>query len=688
MSRTENINRIISLTNELKIYCRAYYNDNHPLISDEEYDKLFDELSWLEDTENFFLQDSPTKTVGSEISSELKTVKHSHQMMSLDKTKDVNELVHFAEDEERVLSCKLDGLTILLTYRDGKLFRAETRGRHGIEGEDVTHNAMVFENIPLVIDSEDEEEIEGEAIITYSDFERINIPLINKAKEEAYKLGLTGKDFDDYVDKHSYKNPRNLVSGSVRQLDSNVAMERHIRFVAWKQPKEKAWYMNGLSHIVDLGFDVVPAVMIDKYESLEKFESAISYLQECAAEYDYPIDGEVLAVDNVEHAKAMGVTGHHPKHSIAYKFYDEEVQTTLLDIDWTVKKAGIITPTAIFDPVKIEGTTVERASLSNLSVMYETLGVPYVGQTIYVTKRGKIIPKVERAEKKYLTEETDDIGMDIEKWIRYPLSCPICGEPTEQVVNNSSAIIVCTNEYCQGKLLGRLQHFVSKEGMDIDGISEKTLEILIDKGWLTNLCDIYELKNHKSEWIKMKGFSKKSVEKMITSIEQSKTTTLDHFISALCIKNIGLSTAKTIAKFCEYDPSIFIGYTKYPARLMSLDGIADRTIEYIKQWRETNKDRVSDMIKVLTFTKPMDNNSSLANLTFCFTGKFEKYTRDMLKEIVEMRGGKVSSGVSKATDYLVTNDKDSGSKKNQQAAKFGTKIIDENEFNLLITNAK
>ena len=377
------IERIKELVRELNVHRDTYYNESRPIISDVEYDNMFDELQNLEKETGIIMSNSPTQTVGYEVKSELKKIKHPHPMLSLDKTKSEDALIKFAGNEDCILSLKMDGLTILLTYVNGKLAKAETRG-NGEIGEDVTHNAKVFENIPLTIDCKGRFEIEGEAIITYDDFEKINESLPKDKK---------------------YKNPRNLVSGSVRQMDSSIAAKRHIKFIAWKVPvmednKFSNSFLYRLNYAKCLGFETVPFfTYTNKSSDKENLQLIIESLKNSANVNSYPIDGLVLVLNDIQYGESLGMTGHHPKHSIAYKFYDEEAITALTNIEWSMGKTGTLTPVAVFDPVDIDGTIVERASLSNISVLEKTLGKkPYIGQEIMISKRNMIIPKIERAK--------------------------------------------------------------------------------------------------------------------------------------------------------------------------------------------------------------------------------------------------------------------------------------------------
>lgn len=474
----DKVNRIKELTQRLNQYRNSYYNNSVSEISDQEYDILFDELKMLEEETNIVMTNSPTHTVGYEIKSKLEKVKHSHPMLSLDKTKSTDDLNKFARDKNCLLMCKMDGLSILLTYENGELIKAETRG-DGETGEDVTHNAKVFENIPLQIDYMGHFETEGEAIITYDDFEKINSKLPENEK---------------------YKNPRNLVSGSVRQLDNNIAAQRHIKFIVWKIP----FKINGLSNSFrdrlefakTLGFEIVPYIFCSKNPFKIEILDDIEWLKKYASDNKFPIDGLVMTYNDIAYGETLGTTGHHPKHSLAFKFYDDIYPTKLVDIEFTMGKTGVLTPTAVFEPVEIDGTIVERASLHNLSVMRE-LGVEFIGQEINVYKANQIIPQVYNAKPIMPFKDPDD-KEEIES-IVIPDKCPICGANTEIPRESDVEVLVCANPNCKGKLLGKLSHFVSKNAINIDGLSEQTLHKFIDLGWLNSFRDIYYLSEYKEE---------------------------------------------------------------------------------------------------------------------------------------------------------------------------------------------
>lgn len=609
MSKVE---RIKWLVRELNKHRDAYYNDSRPTISDEEYDKMFDELQSLEKDTGIIMSNSPTQTVGYEVKSELQKVKHSHPMLSLDKTKSEDDLIKFAGDKDCILSLKMDGLTVSLTYVDGKLTKAETRG-NGEVGEDITHNAKVFENIPLTIDYKGRFEIEGEAIITYNDFEKINNTLPEDKK---------------------YKNPRNLVSGSVRQLDSGIAAKRHIKFIAWKVPLMEEnnlsnSFLYRLNYARCLGFEVVPFLTYTNNDK-ETLSLIIESLKNGANVNSYPIDGLVLALNDIQYGESLGMTGHHPKHSIAFKFYDEEVETTLLDIEWSMGKSGQLTPVAIFESVELDGTTVSRASIHNVSIL--TKLDLQVGDTITVYKSNQIIPQI----RENLSAKNRESS-----YIQIPSYCPVCGHQTEIIKDNDTEILMCANPSCKGKLLGRLSHFVSKKGMDIDGLSDETLKKFIELGWAKNISDIYNLPTHFNELSKMNGFGKKSVVKLQTSIEQSKTTDLQHFIAALSIPNIGTSQSKELCKtFKTWDDFSAAGFGNYD--FSQLEGFGAVLNSNIHTWFDTmyKEDQIDQLARNITFTENENSISTeiLKGKTFVITGSLEHYkNREELKSVIERK---------------------------------------------------
>lgn len=653
--------RIKELVLELNKHRDSYYNESVSVISDSEYDKLFDELKKLEEETGFIMSNSPTQSVGYDVKSELTKVKHSHPMLSLDKTKSTDDLLKFAGDQDCILSMKLDGLTILLTYENGELVQAETRG-NGEEGEIVTHNAKVFDNIPLHIDYDGKLEIEGEAIIMCDDFAKINDSIDNQDNK--------------------YKNSRNLVSGSVRQLDSSVASKRHIKFIAWKVPYNidgfnfNNSFFYKLRYVASLGFDVVPLYTFSGDNDKEHINDMVESLKKKANDCGYPIDGLVMTYDNVSYGESLGSTGHHPKHSIAFKFYDEEVETVFKYIEWTMGKTGVLTPTAVFDPVEIDGTTVERASVHNVSIL-KSLNL-MSGDAITVYKANQIIPQI---------SENLDAGKH-DNGVNIPSECPICKHQTSVSKDNDSEVLICTNDNCKGKLLGKLTHFVSKNAMNIDGLSEATIEKFIELGWLNSLVDIYNLDYHYDDMINLDGFGKKSVDKLMSAIETSKNTTLDRFIYALSIPLIGRSASKDISKYYNGDFEKFFDahadgdYVLYED---NIDGFGSKMSSSINNYmlNDRNDDIVWRISQRLNFSIEDDvvANTSLAGLTFVITGSLEKFeNRDSLRVAIENAGGKVVGSVSNKTSYLINNDVNSASSKNKKAKELGIPIITEDEL--------
>lgn len=688
-----NVNlRIQALIQKINKYRDSYYNDSKSLISDYEYDCLFDELKLLEKETGVIYANSPTQTVGYEVKSKLTKVKHSHPMLSLDKTKSIDDLIRFSGNKDCFLMHKLDGLTVLLTYDNGELQQAETRG-NGIEGEIITHNAKVFSNIPLSIPYKGKLEIEGEAIITYDDFENINKTLTEEDR---------------------YKNPRNLVSGSVRQLNNEIAANRNVKFIAWKVPyieydiispvqKDIYPHFNRMFERMDfiateLGFTIVDNVLLmDINKTKECFEENINNLRKKAILNKIPIDGLVITYDDIEYGLSLGQTSHHPKHSLAFKFYDEIEESTLLDIEWTVGKTGQITPTAVFEPIELEGTTVERASLHNISII-KNLGIGYKNQKINVYKANAVIPQIASAED--ISTKISTIyengcklinGRELTK-IYIPLYCPVCGEPCEIVKeeNSNTEVLVCNNKYCKGKAVALLNHFCSKDAMNIDGFSEAKITKLFDLGLICDFYDIYRLNKYKNTITELEGFGDKSVENLLSAIEKSKNTTLNRFIYSLSIPNVGKSASKTISNYFKGD------FNSFFETVTDVDTYFDWTIlpdfgdvlsNSINNYFKENHLMVKELADIMNFKLLSDKSVSniLENKTFCITGSLDIYNnRNELVEDIEKYGGKVVSGVSKKINYLITNDTTSGSSKNKKAQELNIPIITEEEFKKMI----
>ena len=663
--KMNKVNEMKELVAELNKYCDAYYNQSKSLISDFEFDQKYDQLLNMEKETGIILSNSPTQHVGYEVKSELVKTAHSHLMMSLDKTKDVNVLKKFIGDKEFVLMCKMDGLTCLITYENGELIRAETRG-NGSVGELITHNAKVFDNIPLHINLPGHVEIEGEAIITYDDFEKINAKI---------------KDPDA-----KYKNPRNLASGSVRQLDSKIAKQRHVKFVVWKVPagmEQINSFNERLEKAKELGFDIVPYIYaVYTHNSME---DTIECLRMAAEEYSYPIDGMVVTYDDIFYGLSLGVTDKFPRHSLAYKFYNEKYETTLQDIEWTMGKSGVLTPTAVFDPVEIDGTSVSRASLHNVSIFKEFY--LHKGDLIAVYKANQIIPQISG-------NLTRGYGAFKGDKFEIPRTCPICGEATAVLKEKDSEVLMCMNAQCKGKLLGELCAFVGKKAHDINGLSEATLSFMIQSRLIESPIDLYHLKEKKERLAYLPKMGAKKISNLLKAIDDSRNTTLEKFIVGLNIPLIGSRAAKDIAKHERIrtketnllEPiNTFIVDAAENYDFTHIEGLGVERNNSIHNYFKENYDYVCALASQFIFqndtVESTTANTVLNGKKFCITGKLHKFeNRDALMLDIESKGGKVVSGVTKATDYLITNDKESGSSKNKKAAELNIPIISEDEY--------
>ena len=657
------IKRIKELVELLNNYRNSYYNNQISEISDFEYDQLFDELSSLEQDTGFIMAVSPTQTVGYEVKSELVKVKHNHPMLSLDKTKDVSEVVKFIGGRVGVAMAKMDGLTCSLRYLNGELVSAETRG-DGETGEDILHCAKTIKNIPIRINCKDEVIVDGEVIISYDDFEKINETLPENEK---------------------YKHPRNLASGSVRQLDSKIASNRNMQFIAWKLicGSDSNSFWDRISFMQELGFNTVSTVLIpslqdfrNKYGSKADYpymlEGIIDTIRNISDELAYPIDGCVFGYDDVSYGESLGATGHHLRSQLAYKFYDELYETKLLDIEWTIGKTDILTPTAVFETVNIDGTDISKASLHNISIINK-LGLTN-NCTVRVYKANQIIPQI------------DSCLDDGDHPIICPIKCPVCGGRTATRKENESEVLVCTNPSCSGKLLGRLKFFVSKPAMNIEGLSEATLEALINKGWVKSFKDIYYLYTHGREWEQLDGFGEKSVAKILDAIDRSRKVKLDNFICALSIDGIGTSASKTISSYFNGDFDAFFAAltTNYDwSQLTDFGAITSRNIA---DYGAKNADEVYSLAQEMRFvereSKVVVENPFMGK-TICVTGKLFNFTRDSINEKITELGAKVAGSVSKNTDYLITNEQ-SGSSKYKKAVELNIPIITETEFLTMI----
>lgn len=646
MNKIDRIKEIVELLNH---YRNEYYNNSRSEVSDFEYDQLFDELARLESETGFIMAVSPTQTVGYEVKSELKKVKHNHPMLSLDKTKSVDDVVAFLGCKDGVIMAKMDGLTCSLRYLNGELVSAETRG-NGEVGEDILHCAKTIKNIPLKINCTDEVVIDGEVIITYDDFEKINSTLPEDQK---------------------YKHPRNLASGSIRQLDSNVAALRNMKFISWKFIKGCAdnSFFKRWVRMVELGFDVTPLINLPAIiGDRQCVEHAVTLIKEDCKRQGYPIDGCVFSYDDVAYGESLGATGHHLRSQLAFKFYDELYPARLQYIDWTIGKSSQLTPTAVFDTVEIDGADVSRASLHNISII-KNLGLTN-NCTVNVFKANQIIPQIDSCE-------NDGSGE-----IDIPSICPICGGDTLIKKDNESEVLICTDPECAGKKLAQFTHFVSRKCMNIDGLSEKTLETLISHGFLRNFKDIYYLSNHYNDFVRLNGFGKKSVENLLKSIEDSRNVRLENFIAALGIPNIGLSAAKTISNY--FNGEIYQVFNAYFdnfdwTKLDDFGNTMARSINDYFYYHIADVENLADEMNFVVQEELDVVQNPFVGKTICVTGKLNHFTRDSINEKIISLGAKAVSSVSKKTDYLVTNEA-SGSSKYKKAVELNVPIITENEF--------
>ena len=644
-SKNERMKELVSLLNKAS---RAYYQEAQEIMSNYEYDRLYDELKELEDELGITLSNSPTVNVGYEVVSELPKERHESPMLSLDKTKEVEELKNFVGDQKVLMSWKMDGLTVVLTYRDGKLYKAVTRG-NGEVGEVITNNAKVFKNVPVQIAYQGELILRGEAVIGYKDFEKIN------------------QEIED-VDAR-YKNPRNLCSGSVRQLNNQITAKRNVMFYAFTLVQaDGVDFLNSracqMEWLKSQGFTTVEYYMVTRdtvEDEVAKFSSKIS-------ENDFPSDGLVLTYDDIAYGRSLGRTAKFPRDSFAFKWQDEIRETVLREIEWSPSRTGLINPVAIFDPVELEGTTVSRASVHNISIMEELeLGI---GDRIEVYKANMIIPQI--------AENLTRSGVkDI------PCKCPVCqGETKIRQVGNAKALY-CMNPECQAKHVKSFALFVSRDALNIEGLSEATLEKFIARGFIKNFGDIFEIGKHKDEIIRMEGFGEKSYENLIESLKRAKKTELPRVLYALGIPNIGLANAKMICKELNYDMEK-IRYAS-EEELAAIDGIgpviAKSFVNYFKKEGTQEKlDHLLSHLEIEAAPKQVETQI-FENMNFVITGSVEHFAnRKEVKEEIEKRGGKVTGSVTSKTSYLINNDTRSASSKNRKAKELGIPIISEEMF--------
>jgi len=646
----DKITRMKELISILNKASELYYQKNTIMMTDYEYDHLYDELVELEKETNMTLSNSPTINVEPEISSSLKQVEHPSPMLSLAKTKKVSELENFLGNKEGLLSWKLDGLTIVLTYEDGKLISGVTRGT-GIIGELVTENVKQFKNVPLTIPYKGRLVLRGEAIIKYSDFNRMNEELGDGSSQ--------------------YKNPRNLCSGSVRQLDSSITAKRCVNCIIFALIESSTNISNLKSECFDWlknqGFEVVEHYKVTKNTVKEQ----VLMFKEKVKEYDIPSDGLVITYDDIAYGNSLGTTAKFPKHSLAFKWKDETVATTLRKVDWLVSRTGLINPVAVFDPVELEGTIVSRASVHNVSIL-EGLKLG-IGDTIMVYKANMIIPQI-------ASNSTQSGNLEI------PDRCPVCGSKASIISNSDVKYLYCMNDFCKAKLIKRLSLFVSRNAMNIDGISDMILNKLITEKIVNNYKDLYHLDRHKDKIIAFEGFGEKSYSNMINSIEKSRHVKLANFIYALGIPDIGFSRAKLICNHFNNDFNKISNLTY--EELSNIPGVGD---VIAKEWIDTfsNPDFIEELKELkeeIDIPKASTNsNKDLDGLTFVITGSLNKFTnRDTMIEFIEEHGGKVVTSISSKVNYLINNDITSTSTKNNKAKELGISIIDEDKFLELI----
>ena len=655
----DEIKEIKELVGRLNTYRNSYYNNNTSLISDREYDALYDRLAALESKTNFIMSSSPTQNVGFQSVSQLKKVKHNHPLLSLDKTTDIKKFADYFHDKYCILMAKLDGLTCSLFYSNGKLVRAESRG-NGEIGEDITHNALAFANLPTTIPFKGDVVVDGECIITYENFDAIN-----KAEDT------------------EYKNPRNLVSGSVRQLNSEVVKRRNVSFIAWKL--HKVTNPDGSEFEIEsnfqrfrwlkdeCGFEVVPHVLMEVDNEVEYFEEAICSLKNICQSMSIPIDGIVGMFDDVKYGESLGRTGHHPRHSLAFKFYQEENETTLLDIKWSTSRTGLVNPVAVFEPVEIDGTTVSKATLNNVSIIKELeLGI---GDTVTVIKANQIIPQITQN----LTRSNTYV---------IPSECPSCHGKLEIHNENGRETLYCSNPECPAIIHDKISNFATREGMNIVGISEERLLYRMNHGYITDFKSIYNLYHYRGEIAKLRGWGEASIDALLAAIENSKKCNLQNVIVAIGIPGIGKSAAKTIARYCTEQSNgnlleTLIELVKSDTDWSILDEIGKNTSDNINAYVAKHIHEIEPLVDILDISSTSDDSSGgvLSGKSFCITGKLHRFdNRNSLVYDIERNGGVVVSSVTAKTNYLITNDTDSGSSKNIAAQKYGTTIISEEEY--------
>ena len=645
MDKNARIKELIDILNEAG---KAYYQDGNEIMTNFEYDKLYDELVALEKETGMIYSNSPTINVGYEVLSELPKETHKKPMLSLDKTKEIEGLKSFLKDKSGVLSWKLDGLTVVLTYREGKLYKAVTRG-NGEEGEVITNNAKVFKNVPLTIPYNGELVVRGEAVINYKDFELINNEIEN--------------------DDAKYKNPRNLCSGSVRQLNNEITKNRNVRFYAFALVSaDNVEFNNSLTKqfefLKELGFDVVEHVLVDK----DSVEEAVKQYAKKIENFELPSDGLVLIYEDIAYGESLGITAKFPRNGIAFKWKDELAVTTLKYIEWSPSRTGLINPVAVFEPVELEGTTVSRASVHNVSILKALqLGI---GDEIEVYKANMIIPQI-------ASNITKSGNVPI------PTECPTCGGSTLIKMVNDVESLYCTNPKCAAKFIKKFSHFVSRDAFNVEGLSEETIEKFIDKGFIKEYADIFKLQRYEEDIVNMSGFGRKSYDNIIHAVDNARHVSLPKLIYSLGILNIGLSNAKVICKDFDYNLDSIRNATI--EELVSSEGIgniiATSMVDYFSD--DDNNVVLDNLLNEISIEVESKESveSDITGKVFVITGSVYHFAnRNEVKDVIEKHGGKVTGSVTSKTDYLINNDIDSTSSKNKKAKELGVPIITEDEF--------
>ncbi len=642
----DTVKEMKDLAQTLNHAAKVYYQGQDEVMSNFEYDRLYDRLVQLEKETGVILAGSPTQKVGYEVLGELPKERHQSQMLSLDKTKEVGQLIEWLDGKEGLLSWKMDGLTVVLTYENGELVKAVTRG-NGQVGEVITNNARVFQNIPLAIPHKGRVVLRGEAVIPYSEFERINREL---------------------PEEEQYKNPRNLCSGSVRQLNNEITAKRHVNFFAFALvTAEGADFENSQEKkslfLMEQGFDVVEYRRVNA----ENIADTVAWFSDKISSNDFPSDGLVLLYDDIAYGESLGATAKFPRNAIAFKWADEIAETTLKEVEWSASRTGLINPVAVFEPVELEGTTVSRASVHNVSIVKQlALGI---GDTIQVYKANMIIPQI-----------ADNLTRS--GTVRPAEICPVCKEPTKIHDENGVEVLFCENKQCLAKKLKAVSLFVSRDAMNIDGMSEATIEKFMDKGMLHQLGDLFRIERYREEIVTMEGFGEKSYERLLAAVNEAKHTTASRFLYSLGIPNVGPSNARMICMAFGQDFDRIRHATE--EELIEIDGIGGVIAESVVSFfaEDENKRMIDDLLSVVVLEKEnTEDGNSMDGIQFVITGSVNHFAnRNEVKELIESRGGKVTGSVTGKTDYLINNDSMSNSSKNKKAKELNIPILTEEEF--------